>query len=101
MSELWQEEAKRLGGEALMGFLIDMRDQQQKTVEEMAKFNRAFPHGDADAHRRYHESVIEWRELRNRMVRTALEKMAGAGAMAAVAWLVYAIWTTLKMEVKR
>lgn len=101
MPELWQDEAKRLGGEALMGFLIDMRDQQKRTAEEMAKFNRAFPGGDAEAHRRYHESVVEWRELRNKLVRAALERVVSAGALAGTCWVAYAIWQAFYMELKK
>lgn len=59
----------------------------------------AFPAGDTDGHRRYHESVIEWRELRNRVVRECLVHAAKAGFLAGFAWLLYAIWVSIKMEI--
>lgn len=62
---------------------------------------RGFPGEDPDAHRRYHESIIEWRELRNRMVREALIHVSKAGVLAGFGWLLYAIWTVIKMEAKR
>ena len=45
------------------------------------KLLQAFPGGVTDGHRRYHESVIEWQELRNKLVREALIKVAQGGAM--------------------
>jgi len=60
-----------------------------------------FPGGDPDSHRRYHESIIEWRELRNRMVREALVKAAQAGAVGALGWVAYAVWMAFKMEITK
>lgn len=62
---------------------------------------RAFPAGDTDGHRRYHEAVIEWRELRNKMVREALIKVAQAGAVAGAGWVVIALWQSIKLTVKQ
>lgn len=61
----------------------------------------AFPAGDTDGHRRYHETVIEWRELRNKIVRECLINAAKAGFLAAIGWLLYAIWVAIKMELAR
>jgi len=61
----------------------------------------AFPGGDCDGHRRYHEGVIEWQELRNKLVREALIKVAQAGALAGAGWIVLAIWQAFKMTVQR
>lgn len=59
-----------------------------------------FPDNDPEAHRRYHESIIEWRELRNKMVREALIKMAGAGAIGGAGWLAYAMFQAIKTWAK-
>lgn len=61
----------------------------------------AYPAEDIDGHRRYHESVIEWRELRNKMVREAMLKCAGATGLTAFGWLLYAVWVTVKMEIHK
>ncbi len=61
----------------------------------------AFPAGDCDGHRRYHEGVIEWQELRNRLVREALIKVAQAGAVVGAGWVALAIWQAFKMTVKQ
>lgn len=57
-----------------------------------------FPDGDPDMHRRIHESSLEWRELRNSLMREALGKAASAGAFVAVGWIAYALWVAFKME---
>lgn len=60
-----------------------------------------FPGGDPDSHRRYHESVIEWRELRNQMVRSALLQAAKVGGLGAIGWIAYALWQAFKMELMK
>lgn len=115
MNQLWQQEAMRMGGQTLVQLLTEMRDNQldmradmdqlTKTVSTLQAANElllsGFPANDVDGHRRYHESVIEWRELRNKMVREALAKVAQAGALAAFGWLALAIWNAAKISVTR
>jgi len=62
---------------------------------------QAFPAGDTDGHRRYHESVIEWRELRNKIVRECLIHAAKLGGLFGFGWILYAIWTALKLELTK
>lgn len=59
---------------------------------------KGFPDGDPESHRRYHESIIEWRELRNKVVREALLKASAVGGIAAFGWVAYAVWQAIKME---
>jgi C4-dicarboxylate-specific signal transduction histidine kinase len=113
--EPWQEEAARLGGASLAQVLTEMRDGQRRLVEvvESVRLNdvankagladllSGFPAGDFDGHRRYHEAVIEWRELRNKLVREALIKVAQAGSLAAFGWVALAIWQSFKLTVKQ
>lgn len=115
MNQRWQEEAMRLGGPALVQVLAELRDGQLDLMANMDLLNAktaqlefstgrllsGFPANDIDGHRCYHESVIEWRELRNRMVREALMKIAGAGTLAAIGWLLMAIWQSFKVTVTR
>lgn len=61
----------------------------------------AFPAGDTEGHRRYHETVIEWRELRNKIVRECLINAAKAGFLLSMGWLAYAIWSAVKLELTR
>lgn len=100
-TQLWQDQARHFGGVEFLNFLLQVRDTQMQMVDEMKRFNNAFPEGDPESHRRYHESVIEWRELRNKLVRAALEKMVSAGALAGTVWLLYAVWHALRMELNK
>lgn len=72
---------------------------QRKLQNDVTSISRGFPDGDPESHRRYHESVIEWRELRNNLVREALSNAAKVGFFAGAAWVIYAIWVAFKMEV--
>ena len=82
-----------------------MKDDVAKTQEEVRMMRQAlagaFPNGDGDAHRRYHESVLEWRELRNKMVRESLLQAAKVGGLGGIGWIAYAIWQAFKMEIHK
>jgi C4-dicarboxylate-specific signal transduction histidine kinase len=115
MNQLWQQEAERMGGQPLVAILTEMRDNQLDLRADFEQLSRrvsslqaanerllsGFPADDVEGHRRYHESVIEWRELRNKMVKEALAKMVQAGALAAFGWLALAIWQTFKITVTK
>ena len=115
MPELWQQEAARIGGVALAQVLTEMRDAQRQMIivvegvkqRDIAdrltieKLMSGFPAGDFDGHRRYHEAVIEWRELRNKMIREGLIKIAQTGALAGAVILLGLIWNAFKLSLKQ
>lgn len=115
MNALWQQELARLGLPGLSMLVSEMRDEQAEAMASTdatnmkvsqlevttARLLSAFPAADVEGHRRYHESVIEWRELRNKLVREALTKMVGAGALAGLGWFVLAIWQAVKVSVTK
>lgn len=72
-----------------------------QALAEIKKLKAAFPGDDPEGHRRYHESVIEWRELRNRMIREALLQAGKVGGLGALGWIAYAVWIAIKMEVTK
>ena len=74
---------------------LALADNTAKTEKLMT----AFPGSDTDGHRRYHEGVIEWQELRNKLVREALIKVAQGGALAGAGWVALAIWQAFKITV--
>lgn len=108
-------EAERMGGPALAEMLSGMHDlhldnarkmdaiieRMAATDENIVKLLAGFPGGDTDGHRRYHTAVIERMELRNKMVREALIKVAGSGALAGAAWLAYAVWAAFAASVQK
>jgi hypothetical protein len=81
--------------------LIAIRDELTENTRKTNQLLQAFPSGDIDGHRRYHESVIEWRELRNKMVREALIHAAKAGSLGAMGWLAYAVWQSFIITVRQ
>lgn len=102
-----------MGGAALTQLLTEMRDAQRRTTEvldqlkqqdtlatvNIEKILAGFPAGDFEGHRRYHESVIEWRELRNKMMREGLIKVAQAGMLAGTGILIGLLWKAFKISV--
>lgn len=74
---------------------------QKQLLHDVSNLRDGFPDGDPDSHRRYHESVMEWRELRNKMVREALIKASQVGGLVAIGWVVYALWSAFKMEIMK
>lgn len=106
--ELWQQEAARIGGPMFAEVLIEMRDSQREIIQKVTALEKSnallmtgFPANDVDGHRRYHEAVIEWRELRNKMVKEALVKASAATALGALGWIAVAIWQSFKLTVKQ
>lgn len=81
--------------------LVAIRDELAANTRKTEQILRAFPGEDTDGHRRYHEAVIEWRELRNKMVREALIKVAQGGALAGAGWVALAMWQAFKITVKQ
>jgi len=84
-----------------IAFENTLRDHARESSARHKQLLSAYPAEDIEGHRRYHESVIEWRELRNKMVREALIKCASAGALAGLGWLLYAIWLAVKFELSK
>lgn len=102
-----------MGGQPLVQVLGEVRDNQvdlradlEQLSSKVAELQKSttrllsgFPADDVEGHRRYHESVIEWRELRNKLVREALIKLAGAGAIATAGILITLAWQVFKVKV--
>lgn len=81
-----------------LGIAVDSIHATEAAVNKLVQ---GFPAGDVDGHRRYHEAVIEWRELRNKLVREALVKMAGAGAVTAAGFTLLAIWKAVITTIRQ
>lgn len=93
-----REDAKHAETAKQIDRINDTQRDLQSAVKEIAS---GFPGGDPDAHRRYHETIIEWRELRNRMVKDALIHAAKVGGVGGACWVAYALWTAFKMEITK
>lgn len=95
-----RDDLRKLGDRA-QHFDDDLARHASESEVRHIQILSAFPNKDTDGHRRYHETVIEWCELRNKIVRECLINAAKAGTFIAAGWLLYAIWTAIKMELTR
>lgn len=60
---------------------------------------RAFPDGDWDGHRRYHEAVIRRMEARAQFYRDLSGHLIKGGAWALIVFLAWASWQAIKAKV--
>lgn len=104
-----------MGGQPLVALLTELRDNQldmRADVEQLSqkvgglqaaneRLLSGFPADDVDGHRRYHQSVIERRELVNKMLRETLVNVAKTGTLGALGWLLLAAWKYFQISVAR
>lgn len=76
--------------------IVSVKAALQELREDL---RNAFPGGDIHGHRRYHDTVIEWRELRNKMLREVLVGIAKFGTLGLVVWIGVALWKAFVFEV--
>jgi hypothetical protein len=100
-SALHQDDFDRVADPEIARILRAIHETQKALDGKFDGLLLGFPQGDVDGHRRYHESVIEWQELRNKLVREALIKAAQAAGLAAIGWVGVALWQAFKMSVTR
>lgn len=76
---LWQEQARRLGGDDLVTTIETMARDIHDIKKNMADLSStAFPGGDVEGHRRYHELMIE-RNMELRRLRIAIQEKTLSG----------------------
>ncbi len=108
MDKLWQKNLLEIGGQPLLDIMMEvfrMQEHNSNQIKELqtglAVVVTGFPKGDIAGHAAYHESIIRWHELRNQILRAALEKVTQAGAVAAFGYLALLVWEWFKVEVKK
>lgn len=112
--ELWQQQAEKLGGESLVQVITELRDGQREildrlddmderhTVSEEAirQLNKAFPGGDTEGHRRYHETMIAMLEERRRLRIAIQEKTISGLVWGGMVLVALAMWQFVIAKVK-
>lgn len=107
--ELWQEEARKVGGGHLIGVIEDIRDMQTTTLtrlEDMDKrvnansnniaaLQSAFPGSDVGGHRRYHQLIIDNTEAKRALTKAIKEKTISGLLWSSVVWAVSEAWSHL------
>lgn len=107
--ELWQEEAKRVGGEHFIAVIEDMRGMQSTTLTRLEEMNKqtalntqniaalqnAFPANDTEGHRRYHQLIIDNTEAKRALTKAIKEKTISGIIWSLVVWGASEAWTYL------
>lgn len=74
---------------------------EKKIVEAIRgidELRKAFPDGDADGHRRYHESIIRKNEAREKFYEDLRAELAKKGLWAVIAVIATAMWFYVKSK---
>lgn len=87
---LWQQEVRKMGGDALVEVLSEIKECQNRMAAKIngmggeieialeAHINKAFAGGDPDGHRRAHEAMIDMIEEK-RKLRVAIQEKTISG----------------------
>ncbi|WP_343666332.1 hypothetical protein [Paraburkholderia tropica] len=70
-----------------------------EVIRRVDDLHKAFPGGDPDGHRRYHESLIERAEARTKFYNELRAELAKKGLWALLALISVALWQYLKSRV--
>lgn len=114
MGKNWEDEAFTVGGEALVEKIKEMAQAQKAMFEKLDHFDkrhekheaaieklfRAFPEGDTEGHRRYHEIMIEKVEETRRLRVAVQEKTISGLIWAALVFSGLALWHYLLSIIK-
>jgi len=101
---LWQKQARELGGDGLVEVIEGMASDLTKVKSRLDVMDkhimRAFPEGDVDGHRIYHELIIQrTREIKSLKL-AIMEKTIVGLVYAAVIFLGLCILEGLKQKIK-
>lgn len=70
-----------------------------EAISRIDDLHRAFPEGDPDAHRRYHETLIHKAEAKAKFYEDLRSELAKKGLWALLALIGVALWQYLKTKV--
>lgn len=102
---LWQKQARELGGEGLVAVIEGMADDLSKVKGRLDKMDRhilnAFPEGDVEGHRLYHQLMIDrTREIRG-LKRAIMEKTIVGLVYSVAIFVGWCILEGLKQKIGR
>ena len=87
-----QEDLSRIVDPEVVRVLHQILNGQHEMMEALAKLSGAFPGGDSEGHRRYHEAIIE-NTAEKRRLRIAIQEKTISGVIwAGVVWLAVHGW---------
>jgi hypothetical protein len=114
-SVLWQAEARKIGGDHLVTVIEDIRIDQNTILDRLTNFEErhkaaeasltslqaAFPAGDAEAHRRYHDALIRKTEETRRLRVAITEKTISGLLWTGIVSLGIGIWQYIKIKLNQ
>ena len=106
---MWQEDARKAGGEKLVLVIAQMLESQRRTEDRLTELEamlkdhvgEAFPGGDAEGHRRAHEAMIELTNEKRRLRAAIMEKTLSGLVWSLVIALGVAAWEYIKDQARR
>lgn len=78
----------------------DILERLEAVETEVKVLRTAFPTGDVDGHRRYHELMIEEIEEKRRLRRAVVEKSISGLVWAGMVGIGVALWHYLKQAIR-
>jgi len=104
---LWQEELAKAGGSDLVKVLeeilgrLDVFDKKQDKMEmTLEGLRKAFPDGDMEGHRRYHQEMIEVLQERKKFYREITKKTIIGLLWFLLVWLAMATYHELQTTIQ-
>ena len=80
--------------------MLDIRDDMLSRLENLEKIVRtAFPNGDADSHRKFHEALMETASWYKHLRRRILEKIIIGVSFFMAGGLAILLWEAFKQQV--
>lgn len=89
-----------LGQKEIVKRLDTMDAHNAERDEKMAQVINAFPSGDIDGHRAYHETMIEMLQEKRRLRMAIVEKTISGLLWAAIVVVLSALWLYIKEKLK-
>ncbi len=71
---------------------LKTEERLKKLEDRVAEVKKAFPGGDIEGHRRYHDALIEDFQTRKRLLQVLKEKTIIALVWSGCGWIVLACW---------
>jgi len=95
----WQEEAREVADAKHAENVARWETLDREIKSVTASMKAAYPDGDADGHRRFHEAMIKKAEERAALFADLRRELAKKGLWAVIALLAVAVWTYFKSKV--
>lgn len=110
--ELWEEEARKLGGEALVDVINDIRGSLHEILERLdgmdnrhiqaensiARLYSGFPGADIEGHGRYHQTVIDMLNEKRAFYASVKEKTVSGLVWSGMVFVGLAVWAYIKSK---